>query len=356
LPDAENLMKTCFVISPIGEPGSDIRTHADDVYEFLIKPAAEKAGYVAQRADHDNSPGTITEQMYDHILNDDLVIAVLTFHNPNVFYEIAIAEAAARPLILLCEKSQTVPFDISQRRVIKYELSIRSFNEGTYVSQLLRSITEAESGDRQRKVPFRASLSPLGAGEAAWRMLPRSEDFTPRDRLALVQDATSIVWYQGLALFSFAELPGFDKAIEEAIARSVEIRVLLLDPENPALEHLLRSITSRYVDSVREKIRLGLEYWTQWSSKGQLNVRLQRKGVMFAALQLNDAQVQWTQYSYFRGTSDSASIVAPSHAPFYTSAREEFEWAWGAAEPAHTAASEPMPRLRPNGSRPRKIG
>ena len=32
-------MRKCFVISPIGEEGSKIRQHADDVYEFIIEPA-----------------------------------------------------------------------------------------------------------------------------------------------------------------------------------------------------------------------------------------------------------------------------------------------------------------------------
>jgi hypothetical protein len=58
-------MKTCFVISPIGVPGSDVREHADDVFDFIIKPAVEKAGYNVKRADHEARPGAITEQMYE---------------------------------------------------------------------------------------------------------------------------------------------------------------------------------------------------------------------------------------------------------------------------------------------------
>jgi hypothetical protein len=88
-------MKSCFVISPIGQSGSPTWEHADDVFDFIIKAAAEKTGYSAIRADHEARPGTITEHMYDHILDDDLLIAVLTGHNPNVFYEVAVAEAEA---------------------------------------------------------------------------------------------------------------------------------------------------------------------------------------------------------------------------------------------------------------------
>jgi hypothetical protein len=37
--------KRCFVISPIGDPGSEVREHADDVLAEIIVPAAEEAGY-----------------------------------------------------------------------------------------------------------------------------------------------------------------------------------------------------------------------------------------------------------------------------------------------------------------------
>ena len=33
--------KRCFVISPIGAEGSPTRQHADDVYDFIIKPALD---------------------------------------------------------------------------------------------------------------------------------------------------------------------------------------------------------------------------------------------------------------------------------------------------------------------------
>ena len=85
-------MKTCFVISPIGNEASEVREHADDVFEYIIKPATERSGFRALRGDHESKPGVITEQMYDSILGDDLIVAVLTYFNPNVFYEIAIAE------------------------------------------------------------------------------------------------------------------------------------------------------------------------------------------------------------------------------------------------------------------------
>jgi hypothetical protein len=73
--------KRCFVISPIGAPGSDVRVHADDVYNYIIEPVTKNLGYDTQRGDHMARPGRISEQMYESILHDDLLIAVLTFQN-----------------------------------------------------------------------------------------------------------------------------------------------------------------------------------------------------------------------------------------------------------------------------------
>ena len=54
----------CFVIAE----NSDTRGHADDVFDFIIAPAAERAGYTAKRGDHPGAPGKIAEQMFRSIL------------------------------------------------------------------------------------------------------------------------------------------------------------------------------------------------------------------------------------------------------------------------------------------------
>lgn len=115
-------MKRCFVISPIGEPGSKTRLHADKVLNLLLQPAMEALAIDLIRADHLAKPGRITDQMFTEIFKADLCIAVLTGHNPNVFYELAIAQSINKPLIVLIAKGEELPFDIKDLRCIKYEL------------------------------------------------------------------------------------------------------------------------------------------------------------------------------------------------------------------------------------------
>lgn len=122
--------KRCFVISPIGPEGSDIRKHADEVFEFLIAPVLEGYGITPIRSDQIREPGKISDQMYREIFAADLCIAVLTDSNPNVYYELAVAQAASRPVITLIKKGQPLPFDVRDLRTIEYDLSLTTYKSG----------------------------------------------------------------------------------------------------------------------------------------------------------------------------------------------------------------------------------
>ena len=75
---------TCFYISPIGEEGSEHRTHADLFLASLVEPGLEEFGLKVVRADKIGKPGMITAQILEYILKSKRVIADLSFHNFNV--------------------------------------------------------------------------------------------------------------------------------------------------------------------------------------------------------------------------------------------------------------------------------
>ena len=115
---ADTNEKICFVIAPIGEPGSDIRKRSDQVLEHIIRPVVESCGYKAVRADEIAEPGIITNQIIRHVVDDPLVIADLTGQNPNVFYELAIRHATRKPLVQIINKVEDIPFDVGPMRTI----------------------------------------------------------------------------------------------------------------------------------------------------------------------------------------------------------------------------------------------
>ncbi len=110
--------KLCFIISPIGEEGSEVRKRADQVLRHVLAPAVNGCGYEPVRADTIAEPGLITSQIIQHIVDDPLVIADLTGMNPNVFYELAIRHAIRRPLVQVIQKGEKIPFDVAGMRTI----------------------------------------------------------------------------------------------------------------------------------------------------------------------------------------------------------------------------------------------
>ncbi len=135
----------CFVISPIGSQGSAIRQHADDVFDYILRPATEECGIVANRSDHLLEPGRISEQMFREIVTSQCCLCVLTGHNPNVFYELAIAQTVGTPVIILIEKSEELPFDIRDLRCVRYDLAPRPLFEKVYAKEVVAHLRSLEA-------------------------------------------------------------------------------------------------------------------------------------------------------------------------------------------------------------------
>jgi len=140
------MKKICFVISPIGEEGSEERRHADRVMDEIIKPSVgNEYGYDVIRAEKYQVIGQITSQIVDLIVKADLVITDLSFHNPNVFYELALRHITRKPLIHLIRKGEEIPFDIKDIRAIKFNLeNEKSIKQAK--SELREQIKNAEEG------------------------------------------------------------------------------------------------------------------------------------------------------------------------------------------------------------------
>jgi hypothetical protein len=112
--------KICFFIAPIGSEGSEERKHSDLVLRQLVEPAL--AGQLKViRADEIEAGGMITTQVIEYVAKARLVVADLSFHNPNVFYELALRHGCRKPVIHLIRKCDKIPFDISQSRMIQID-------------------------------------------------------------------------------------------------------------------------------------------------------------------------------------------------------------------------------------------
>jgi hypothetical protein len=101
-------------------------------------------GYSASAAHEMYKPGSITRQVIQRTIHDELVIANLTGLNPNVMYEVAIRHCAKMPLVLMVEIGTELPFDISDERTIFYH---NDMYEVEVLKKKLKSTVESALND-----------------------------------------------------------------------------------------------------------------------------------------------------------------------------------------------------------------
>jgi hypothetical protein len=112
-----------FVVMPFSELSQQL-------YEGIIKPAAQDFGLQPEYARETSKPGIILQDITQGIAEAKIVIADITpkneAYNANVFYEVGYAHALNKPTILLAERERTkgLPFDISGYRVLYYKNTI----------------------------------------------------------------------------------------------------------------------------------------------------------------------------------------------------------------------------------------
>lgn len=156
----------CFVISPFS-------TWHDRYYEEVYCPAVEEAGLQPARADDLFLPSAIVNDIWNYVTTAKAMLADLTGKNPNVFYELGLAHAVGKPVVLITQSLDDVPFDLRQLRVIPYDIRDPQWAEvlRKAITQYLREVLEA---------PEQAILTPF------LREHPSNQPSVPEDEKRLL--------------------------------------------------------------------------------------------------------------------------------------------------------------------------
>lgn len=111
------------------------------VYDDHIMKVARELGLTVSRADDFFTTHSVIRDIWGAICSSKIMIADCTDRNPNVFYEIGLAHAVGKPVVLITQNSQDVPFDLRHIRYILYELTPRGME--TFEAVLAKTLTDA---------------------------------------------------------------------------------------------------------------------------------------------------------------------------------------------------------------------
>jgi hypothetical protein len=143
---------TCFIIMPFG---GDF----DDYYSLIYKPAIESLGIKPLRADDLFRPSTIISDIWEMINSSKIILADLSTLNANVMYELGLAHAIAKPVIILSESIDTIPFDLRGLRILTYNKNKPNWSE-KLSKEIQISITETLNSPLESILPTFLTIKP----------------------------------------------------------------------------------------------------------------------------------------------------------------------------------------------------
>jgi nucleoside 2-deoxyribosyltransferase len=141
------------------------------IFDQLIKPALEDAGYEVGRADSVLDQQNVLRDIVRGIAQADLVVAELTTRNPNVMYELGLCHGLGIPAILIAQSTDEIPFDLRTYRTQIYDTN---FSE---VHKLTSALKDIAIEHRSGRVAF---------GSPVTDFMPNS-DIASRQREKLAQ-------------------------------------------------------------------------------------------------------------------------------------------------------------------------
>lgn len=98
-----------------------VEINFDEIWKEIIIPSIPKDKFIFKRADEMRRPGLIDRIYIKWLINSDVVLADLTFGNPNVYYELGMRHVLSKKgTILIAQEGTKLPFDVRNQSVLYY--------------------------------------------------------------------------------------------------------------------------------------------------------------------------------------------------------------------------------------------
>ncbi|MEM7305847.1 MAG: hypothetical protein AAF682_04220 [Planctomycetota bacterium] len=253
-----------FIIRPFGtkeirlDSGDELAIDFNAVESALIDPAldAQPDGITGRTTGEIVRSGNIRSDMFEQILVADLVVADISIHNANVFYELGIRHALRDRMTVLIKSrvpGHEAPFDLKTDRYLEYDRTDPGASLAA-LTDVIRQTIAAKSGDSpvlalvpalQPVDPQRVLVVPREFSEEVERAAQRKA----RGHLRLLaEEAMGLQWEVaaqrevGSAQFHLRDMEG---------AKASLTRVLDQFPDDVRANTLMGTVWQRLGDLVR---------------------------------------------------------------------------------------------------------
>jgi hypothetical protein len=189
------------VFQPIGKKIETIKIDFDEVERSLISPALDELGVAGRTTIDIMRSGNIREDMFHRLVTADLVIADLSIHNANVFYELGLRHAF-RPkytFLIRSEGLSNYPFDLQTDRYFVYNHQALAKSLDPLVNALAETISsDSDDSPVYRLLPNLRSqdrsrfLSPPREFREA--VVQARKEQNPGDLRLLAVEAEGFIW------------------------------------------------------------------------------------------------------------------------------------------------------------------
>jgi len=325
------MTKRCFVIAPIGDEGTEVREHSDEVFEFIIEPAMKECGIKPIRSDFLHQAGQISTQIYDAIQTYELCVVVLTYENPNVFYELAIAQCAVKPVIPLIEKGKKLPFDLKDERAVFYDLKLTSHRDRTYIDQIISIVKNLEENNWEvpSSIPGFKPRDETGIGDFEYFQMTQKygdqDDWAKllintRERFELLSKSGN----------SWKLVQDFAQKLRQKGQEGCKIRILIYHKENPSLREIINERIEEKSYNMRcAEIDINIEFYKKIAeSSDNIEVRQMLKGCPSNTFTITDEYTMYIPYFYSEKALFTPLFKCKKDSSIYSLLEKEFESLW----------------------------
>jgi hypothetical protein len=277
-PEAEQASKHCFVIMPFsGTTKKHTTEYWTRFFTEFIKPSVEHLGYVCERSIA--RPTHIIKDILAKLVESDIVLAVLTDFNPNVWYELGVRHTFRNGTIMIIEEGKKPPFDIQEYGFIQYQDSLAG---KTDFEKQLKIFIESIEKTNKTDSPVRDFLDqrPVKLVSAA-----PSAQYSPLAFTSALAQAKQTLLVVGQNLHTLTKARFREAAFEALHQKVFDLQLLVCDVEPDYAQKATQEFAG---PTFIEDLDDSLKHFKQWQEqadaekasgimKGRLEIRLSRR-------------------------------------------------------------------------------